>query len=57
MNGMWTAASKFTSFSTPLGVEAIGGKAVSDAAEASLGSVLEYNCSFIRDYNGNNNSI
>ena len=48
----WKAASKFTSFSAPLGVEVIGGKAVSDAAENSLGSVLEYNCSFIEDNQG-----
>lgn len=52
MSGKWKAASKFTSFSTPLGVEVIGGKAVADAAEKSLGSILEYNCSFIEDKQG-----
>ena len=52
MDGKWTAASKFISFSAPLGVEVIGGKAVSDAAETTLESILEYNCSFVKDKKG-----
>jgi len=46
-DGSWSASSAFNSITTPLGVEVLGGKAVVDAAEKDLGSLLQYKCSFI----------